>query len=1031
MGALGDGLGREVVDHEGVGLGTGGTEGAGAVVLAVVAGEHGDDHARAGDLGAAVHVDILGAEVDGLDLGGLAGAAVGEDALDAALPGLLELGELDDLGAGVDDIALDGGAQGLDDNAVGDLGQLGVLGELDDKTAVERGEEALHVYILGKLDTDLVTDAHLKEALGAAAVAGRGYGQGVAGSSERLDGVKRGEQLLGVGTVVLAIGGGGDADDAVREALELGRDGAGGLAHGDGEADQGRRNVELAGLVLKRTAHGVLAADGAGTQVDLGHEGAQDGCRGLAPALGLGAQTLEVLLEGEIGALVLKAGSHELGDGLDHGQVGARKLVGLHQIGVEAPCHGTRRGGLAAHGELGDHGRAGGELRLAAKGHEHGRGADGGVEALGKALVGSDVEVGDERGHALGERGAGPAGLPHATGAHVGDLVLGCAVGVEELAGQVDDSDAVPGHAHARLSGNLGDNGRLQVLLGGVAHELLDVTVGDGAGHALLGLRDSELGAVQAVVLLGHGVQVDIQAVGKLAHGDRDAAGAKVVAALDQTAGVAAAEQTLQLALDRGVALLDLGTRGLDGLGVLGLGGAGGATDAIAAGAAAQQDDLVGGGGALATNVVCRGSAHDGANLHALGHVTGVIEFVDLTGGKADLVAVAGVAGGGSGHELALRQLALERLGNRDGGVTGAGDTHGLVHVAAARERVADGAAHAGGGTAEGLDLGRVVVGLVLKQEQPVLVLAVDIDLHLDGAGVDLLGLVDIGHDAGLLKVLGADGAHVHEADGLGVAAEFVAHLHVAVEGLLHHGVVDRHVVQDGAEGGVAAVVGPVGVDHADLGDGGVAVLIAEVLLAEGDVCLVHGKAAIGDKGGKAGLVELAEAVEHLDGLGLGSLHVQRLGQVERGDARLDGVHHVVLDGIDGGLVQSARDHIDLGGAHSGALALADELHALAGGVGALVKLARQEFDGKDGAIACGEFVVGHIDLGLAKDGRHAGAEKLLVDALDVVAVDDPQGLDALDAENFGQLALELLSLDVEPGFLLHVDTRDHWFLPS
>ena len=228
VGALGDGLGREVVDHEGVGLGAGCAEGTGAIVLAVVAGEHGDDHARAGDLGAAVHVDVLGAEVDGLDLGGLAGAAVGEDALDAALPGLLELGELDDLGAGVDDIALDGGTQGLDDNAVGDLGQLGVLGELDDKAAVERGEEALHVHILGKLDADLVADAHLKEALGAAAVAGRGDGQGVTGGGERLDGVKRGEQLLGVGAVILAVGGGGDAHDAVRQALELGRDGAGG-----------------------------------------------------------------------------------------------------------------------------------------------------------------------------------------------------------------------------------------------------------------------------------------------------------------------------------------------------------------------------------------------------------------------------------------------------------------------------------------------------------------------------------------------------------------------------------------------------------------------------------------------------------------------------------------------------------------------------------------------------------------------------------------------------------------------------------
>ena len=153
-----------------------------------------------------------------------------------------------------------------------------------------------------------------------------------------------------------------------------------------------------------------------------------------------------------------------------------------------------------------------------------------------------------------------------------------------------------------------------------------------------------------------------------------------------------------------------------------------------------------------------------------------------------------------------------------------------------------------------------MVVGLVLKEEQPVLVLAIDIDLHLDGAGVDLLGLIDISHDAGLLKVLGADGAHVHEADGLGVATELVAHLHVAVEGLLHHGVVDRHVIQDGAEGGVAAMVGPVRVDHADLGDGGVAILIAEVLLAEGDVRLVHGKTALGNKGGKAGLIELAEA---------------------------------------------------------------------------------------------------------------------------------------------------------------------------
>ena len=69
-------------------------------------------------------------------------------------------------------------------------------------------------------------------------------------------------------------------------------------------------------------------------------------------------------------------------------------------------------------------------------------------------------------------------------------------------------------------------------------------------------------------------------------------------------------------------------------------------------------------------------------------------------------------------------------------GSPAAGHTHGLIDVAAAGQRVADGAADAGGRAAEGLDLGGVVVGLVLEQEQPVLVLAVHVALDLDGAGV-------------------------------------------------------------------------------------------------------------------------------------------------------------------------------------------------------------------------------------------------------------------------------------------------------
>ena len=543
------------------------------------------------------------------------------------------------------------------------------------------------------------------------------------------------------------------------------------------------------------------------------------------------------------------------------------------------------------------------------------------------------------------------------------------------------------------------------------------------AGHALLGLGDGELGAVETLVLLGHLVKIDVQAVGELAHGDGDAARAEVVAALDEAAGVAAAEQALQLALHGGVALLDLGTVLLDGLDVVRLGRTGGAADAVTAGAAAEQDDLVAGRGALAAHVVGRRGAHDGTDLHALGHVAGVVELGDLAGGKADLVAVGGVSGSGGGHELALRQLAGKRLGHRHGRIGGTRDAHRLVDVAAARERVTDGAADAGRRAAEGLDLGRVVVSLVLEEEQPVLVLAVDIDGHAHGAGVDLLGLVEVLQLTGLLEIFGADGAHVHEADGLLVAAELVADLHVAVESRLDDLVVDRDVVEHGAEGGVAAVVGPVGVDHADLGDGRVAALVEEVLLTKRDIRLVHGKAQVGDHGGKARPVELAEAGQDRDGLRLGDVGGEGLGLVEAGDARLDRVHHVVLDGFHIRIGQVAGEDVHLRRAHDGTLTAGDELDALARGVGALVELAGQELDGEHGGAGhVGQLVVGEVDLRLGEHDGPAAVEELLVGALDVVAVEKAQALEAGDAKDTGQLAFELGRLDVKSGLLLHVD---------
>ena len=458
---------------------------------------------------------------------------------------------------------------------------------------------------------------------------------------------------------------------------------------------------------------------------------------------------------------------------------------------------------------------------------------------------------------------------------------------------------------------------------------------------------------------------------------------------------------------------------------LVGLGGTGGTADAVAAGAAAQQDDDVAGSGAFAADVGSGRCAHNSADLHALCHIAGVIDLIHLTGGKADLVAVGGITGGSGGHQFALGQLAGQGLTDGLEGVACAGDAHGLIDVAAAGQRVT------GGSAAERLDLRRVVVGLVFEEEQPVLVLAVDVALDLHGAGIDLLRLVEVLQDALLFQFLGTDGGQVHHAAGLVLAAKVGAHGHVAVEGLLHHGIVDLDVIQNGSEGGVAAVVRPVGVDHLDLGDGRVALLRAEILLAELDVAQVHGEALLVDELFQACLIQLVEAVQHLHFGGDGMLHLQGSLGVQRSLAGLHRVDDIFLDLSHLLIGQGAFQQVDAGRAHQRAVALADELDALGGRVGALVELAGQILHGERHAVGDRQLCIGVIHRRLTEHGGDALLEQSLVDALHVVAVEQTQTVQLLDAQQGDELIAQALGLAVEAGFLFNIDTIYHWVFPS
>ena len=178
----------------------------------------------------------------------------------------------------------------------------------------------------------------------------------------------------------------------------------------------------------------------------------------------------------------------------------------------------------------------------------------------------------------------------------------------------------------------------------GLALELLHVLGIQHHGHALLAFGDGQLGAIQALIFLGHLVQVDLKAGGQLADGHAHAARTKVVAALDEGGDAGIPEQPLEFPLSGGIALLHLGAADLHALFRVGLAGAGGPADAVTAGGPAQQHDHIPRDGLLPADIGLGRGADDRADLHALGNVAGVVDLVDLTGGQTDLVAVGAVA---------------------------------------------------------------------------------------------------------------------------------------------------------------------------------------------------------------------------------------------------------------------------------------------------------------------------------------------------------------------------------------------------
>ena len=392
-----------------------------------------------------------------------------------------------------------------------------------------------------------------------------------------------------------------------------------------------------------------------------------------------------------------------------------------------------------------------------------------------------------------------------------------------------------------------------------------------------------------------------------------------------------------------------------------------------------------------------------------------------MRGGEADLVAVTGIAGGRLLRDHPLRKFAGD--GVRDAGrdVTGAGDTHRLIDIGTAGERVPDRAAQTGGRTAEGLDFRGMVVRLVLELQEPLLRLSVHVHVHEDAAGVVLLALLQVVQFALLAEPAGADRGEFHQAAGLVLPAEVRAHLLKQAQGLfqfgLHEGLVHRDLLQFGGEGGVAAVITPVGVQDPEFRLGRVPAFPAEIADHFGEVVGVHGEAVSLAEGGIIGRSHVREAGEVLQRLYVGLLAEGEDGQVLF--PAFHGIDEIVADPLQGLPVHRIVKDQQAGTLDLDVRRRVDQVHAVHGGRGPLVELARDVFHG-DVLLPFQGKIVGHgIGHHFAEHAVAGPLEQVVRESEKVIHVDEPEGPEA-QGQVLVELGKEARRFHPEPVFLFY-----------
>ena len=318
-------------------------------------------------------------------------------------------------------------------------------------------------------------------------------------------------------------------------------------------------------------------------------------------------------------------------------------------------------------------------------------------------------------------------------------------------------------------------------------------------------------------------------------------------------------------------------------------------------------------------------------------------------------------------------------------------------------------------------------MGLILEEQEPRLAYAVNVNVDLNGAGIDLLRFVKLIEFAVGSEILNSNRCNIHKADGLS-SAKLLADADVLVIGLLKQLILELNVINNGQEGGVTAVIRPVCIDHTYLGDGRLASFRLKVILTEGDIVGVHSQAVLLDKLLEAFFVQRKEAVKGSYGSRDLIVSLEGLRLLESRLTRFNRVDDILLDlsNIIGRKV--AVKGIHLCGTDDRSLKLRDDLDALSGTVSALIKLTGQKLNRKCSRTAQINITRCNIKLRLGEYRFYSVIEQVFGDILSIIAVEDADIGKVFDTKKITGIGAQRLCFIGKFPFLFNKYSINHFY---